>query len=471
MNHEKLDSNNVEDVMVLTEMQKSMLYHYVADIHTTDYFEQTSYDLTGKLDMDALIKCWNEVAKENEMLRTVFRWIGIRMPVQVTLKSMDIPVLLDDFSHVPVEERQKKLLEIMKRERQKGIDLAKHPFWVNFLNWDVEYSIMIINCHHIITDGWSNAILLNEFFRQYLKLTGEEQPSIIRKGKYKEYVKWMVERDKEEEKSFWRNCLQGYLSQQAAGRQKSGKQSKVRYSIPLAEEQRKQLYRFAEEKEITLSCLLYSAWALLIHLVEKTDDIVFGTTVSGRPPEVENVDTVLGLFINTVFMRVSFYENQTIADLLEKNSEFMLNRREFEYASISEISDYCGNLSLQELLKYVVVIQNYPVSKELLTGTGLVKIELNERFYKSEVEMLLGIRVFNEIIFDFDYNSSVFSDIEVERLADDYISILSQITATDSMEVDTKPLSEIQITGTYFTNNEENAVFNDIVDLESVDFD
>ena len=216
---------------------------------------------------------------------------------------------------------------------------------------------------------------------------------------------------------------------------------------------------------------MYSAWALLIHLVEKTDDIVFGTTVSGRPPEVENVDTVLGLFINTVFMRVSFYENQTIADLLEKNSEFMLNRREFEYASISEISDYCGNLSLQELLKYVVVIQNYPVSKELLTGTGLVKIELNERFYKSEVEMLLGIRVFNEIIFDFDYNSSVFSDIEVERLADDYISILSQITATDSMEVDTKPLSEIQITGTYFTKNEENAVFNDIVDLESVDFD
>ena len=79
--------------------------------------------------------------------------------------------------------------------------------------------------------------------------------------------------------------------------------------------------------------------------------------------------------------------------------------------------------------------------------------------------------VTDAIIFDFDYNSSVFSDIEVERLADDYISILSQITATDSMEVDTKPLSEIQITGTYFTKNEENAVFNDIVDLESVDFD
>ena len=150
-------------------------------------------------------------------------------------------------------------------------------------------------------------------------------------------------------------------------------------------------------------------------------------------------------------MRVSFYENQTVADLLEENSRFMLNRKEFEYTSLSEMSEYCGNVSFQELLKYVVVVQNYPVSQELLTGTGLVKIELNERFYKSEVEMLLGIRVFDEIIFDFDYNPSAFSDAEVERLADDYISILSQITSTDSVEVDTKPLSEIRITGTYFT--------------------
>ncbi len=471
LNHEKIDSNNVEDVMELTEMQKSMLFHYVMDVKSSDYFEQTSYDLIGKLDIHALVECWNEVAKENEMLRTVFRWMGIKTPVQVTLKEMDIPVLVEYFNDIPVDARHEKLLAVMERERREGINLAKHPFRINLLQWDDEHIIMIVNCHHIISDGWSNAILLSDFFRQYLKIIGENDTQAISKGKYKDYVKWMAERKKEEEKIFWRSCLQGYTPTENKSRQRNVIQSKTRYSIPLAEEVRKRLYHFVEKKGITLSCLLYSVLALLIHLVEQTDDLVFGTTVSGRPAEVENVETVFGLFINTALMRIQFHKNDTVIKLIEDVNRFMLNRKDFEYTSLTELSEYCGNLDFQQLLKYVIVVQNYPVSHELLAGTEKIKLELNERFYKSEVEMLLGIRVFDNIIFDFDYNPYSFSEGEVKTLADDYISLLNQLTSSDFLEGDSKALKEIKITSTYFTKNEENVILNDIAELESVNFD
>ena len=190
-NEKKIDKKDVADILELTPMQEGMIFHYMYDFESEQYFEQLSLNVTGVVKYEEIKKAWNFVAENNEILRTVFRWDKLEKPIQIILKEKQIPIRQFDISYGNREEREKLLEDIRQKDKEEGIDLGIEPFRVTLCKLDKEEYEMIISNHHILYDGWSNGILLKEFLEAYAEFVEGRQPQRKIKTRFKDFVKWV----------------------------------------------------------------------------------------------------------------------------------------------------------------------------------------------------------------------------------------------------------------------------------------
>lgn len=163
----KLESQDISDIISLSPIQKGMLFYYLNNRKSNLYFEQLSLRISGNINPKLFKQTWNLLLENNEMLRTVFRWEGINEPIQVILKNYNLPITEVDYSHVNTDQHGLLLKKLRLNDRNKGFDLTTEPFRIILCKLkDHEYE-MIISNHHILYDGWSNSILLKEFFETY----------------------------------------------------------------------------------------------------------------------------------------------------------------------------------------------------------------------------------------------------------------------------------------------------------------
>jgi len=194
-------------------MQESMLFQHLKEPHSRLYFEQTCYRLTGAVEVGKLIDAWNAVAEANEMLRTVFRWQGLKKPVQVILKNPALTFKEIDLSQLSPGAGQQQLDKIKQEDRQNRLDLCSRPFRVIFCKMAENRYEMIVSNHHIIYDGWSNAIILRELAEAYHRLyLGKEWLKPV-KTRYKEYLKWQQQQDKIKQTLYWKNFFKWFYRQ------------------------------------------------------------------------------------------------------------------------------------------------------------------------------------------------------------------------------------------------------------------
>ena len=205
----RISSQDIEDILPLTPMQESMLYQYLKEPHSKLYFEQTCYEVTGNgyLDAEKLKEAWNVVTCDNEMLRTIFRWQGLKKPVQVILKNRAVPIKEIDLSTLSAGDRQHRLTKIKTEDRQDRLNLSSEPFRVILCKMTGNRYEMIVSNHHIIYDGWSNVIILKELAEAYNQIYLGKKWSGPGKSEYKEYIKWQQHQDKNQQTHFWKTFL------------------------------------------------------------------------------------------------------------------------------------------------------------------------------------------------------------------------------------------------------------------------
>ena len=162
----KINNQNVEDILPLTPMQEGMLYYHLRGKDDNYYFEQLSLHLSGEIDLELIEQVWNYVIETNEVLRTVFRWEKLEKPLQIILKEYKVPFKIYNLKGLDEIHQKERIQEIKAREKD-GIDLAENPFRIAIIMPDDNEALMIISNHHILYDGWSNGILLKEFFQTY----------------------------------------------------------------------------------------------------------------------------------------------------------------------------------------------------------------------------------------------------------------------------------------------------------------
>jgi len=408
---DKLDRANVENFMELTSLQQGMLFHYISDEDSTEYCEQLSLIITGDIKIELLQKAWDCVIENNEMLRTIYRWQSIEKPVQIVLKRHQVIIKYMDFTDKL--DKHEAIEKIKLQDLKDRIDITRETLRIYLCKMDNFKHEMIISNHHIIYDGWSNGIILKELMENYSCLYKNEDIKKVNKTKFSQFIKYINGVNKEEEKEYWTRYLQNIENREDYFNCKeTGIHKEISYKIDKIKENK--IYAFAKENKILLSSILYSAWGILLQKLINSNDVLFGTTISGRPENIRAIDDMVGLFINTIPLRVNSKENVTFIELIRNLDKELSERKAFENTSLVNVKEYCGLKVNEEAFNSIVTIENYPIDANL-NEKNILTIENFSIIEKTNYNMSVQILTFNEMEFKFNFNILSIDEEIVEK--------------------------------------------------------
>ncbi|UCH93179.1 MAG: amino acid adenylation domain-containing protein [Candidatus Aminicenantes bacterium] len=331
-----------------------------------------------------------------------------------------------------VNEKKKKLEEVKTEDRKEKFDLKDVPFRVMLCKIEKDKYEMMISNHHILYDGWSNGIILKEFFQAYDKLCqGDNLISPAKpRGKFKEFIQWIQNQDIKRQEKFWQEYLKGF----DGPKEISVKQRKTRKGIrpqvyyrAIPRDIKKKFENFVKRVKITLSALLYSSWGLLLQKYNNTDNILFGTVVSGRSAKIESIEETVGLFINTIPLRVRTYGDERVLELLSCTNETLQVRAEYESTPLVRIREYSEGTSNEELFDSIVVIENYPLDAHLKGRESQLTVNSYSMNEMSNYDLTVIISIFDGIEIELIYDGVIFASESISRLCSHFINILQDI--------------------------------------------
>jgi len=433
----KIEKKDIVDIMALTPMQKGLLFLHLKNSKTDHYFEQLILDVTGTINLGLFERAWNFVAASNEMLRTFFRWENLENPVQMTLRQYKLKIKYYDFSLRHPHERKKSIDEIKVKERK--LDLNFVPFMITLYRSENHRYGIIITHHHILYDGWSTGIILKEFFSAYNEMFQGRTPIKPIKTKYKQFIRWIQKQDENKQEHFWRKYLEGFHSMTELPIKRKTKEvgqvSRHLFEIPA--DMKNRMEEFVNKHKITLAILFYSGWGILLQKYSYSNDVVFGTTISGRNTGIKGVEDIVGLFINTIPMRVRVHPCEKSIDFLHRMSRALLTRKEFESTSLVDIMKYSQVDKKKELFDTVVVLKNYPLDIRRIQGQegNPLMVTSYSTFEESSFDLIIGMNILKDIRISMDYNRGSFDNEVISSFSRHYVQIVEDFISHPGKEL------------------------------------
>jgi amino acid adenylation domain-containing protein len=439
-----LANAEIEKIYPLSPMQAGMLFHYRADRESTVYFQQYLFEVRGGLDIASVRESVRRLVGRYDALRTVFLYQQLEQPVQVVLKERDIDVYFEDISGLEEEEKDAYVLSFAERDREKGFGLTGDvPLRVSVLRTRQEEDVFNVlwSYHHIVMDGWCQDILFRDFFDFYESSLHHLPVQKQEAEPYFEYIHWLESRDADGAMSFWRDYLAEYDRRAVLpvlGSTAANKAAAVdRFSFALEPGLTARLEQLARDCGVTLHGVFLCLWGILLARYNNTDDVVFGNVVSGRPPELEGVDAMVGLFINTVPVRIRIPGSMAFGQLLERVREESLETQSYSYLPLADIQ---GETELnRDLLDHIMVFENYPLQEELKT------LEMEQRlgfsikhtytFEQTNYDFTLMVLPGERLAIEFLYNSHIYEVEILNTIKTHLLNLLQRVLENPDQDV------------------------------------
>ncbi|GJL56403.1 MAG: hypothetical protein NPIRA02_35350 [Nitrospirales bacterium] len=361
--------HDVEDIYVLSPLQQGLLFHSLYTPQTGVYFEQLCCTLKGNVDVELFQQAMQDTLHRHPALRTSFMWEGLQDPIQIVHTQVSLSVACEDWRTHSEDTQQAQLADYLATDRQCGFDFSRAPLirLALFRASDVSYRFVWTH-HHILLDGWCVSLILEEFFSRYAALQQGERPVCAPGPAYCDYIAWQKAQDLAAAKRYWRSDLQGFLAPTPLGfvtgesiAQQEASADYGEQSLRLSEDLASSLSTLVNQAQITLNTVIQGAWTLLLSRYSGDDDVVFGITVSGRPPELPNVESMIGLFLNTLPLRVQLDPALSVLEWLQILFTKNIDIREYEYAPLSHIQRWSDVKNGQPLFESLLLFENYPM--------------------------------------------------------------------------------------------------------------
>lgn len=426
-----LNKANLQDLYPLSPMQQGMLFHalYQPDSHA--YFEQMSYDIQGGLDSEIFKQSWQLLHNRHDALRTVFVYKKSAKLLQMVLKHRDAEFSCVDLSALASNEQIEHIEQYRQQDRARGFVLTKDRLSrVQLFKTHADRYVMIWSVHHIILDAWCFGIIYRELMSCYQSLLYNQPLRLPPAPPYSRYIQWLGAQDKDAARDFWQNYLQGYnvaVSLYAQQQQQTDAYCYARQKLCLSKADSDRLKTAVRTAQVTLNTAVQAAWALLLSAHNSRNDIVFGVTVSGRPAAVVNVENTVGLFINTVPLRVRIDGWLSLSGFLQHVQHQALSTESHHYYSLADIQSL-SELK-QNLLNHVLVFENIPQADAEDSGmqTNGFAIRQTDMFEHPHYPFMLSVNPDDSIELTLTYDRSVYGDIKIERAARQLEHLLLQI--------------------------------------------
>jgi amino acid adenylation domain-containing protein len=422
----------IEDVYSLSPMQQGMLFHHLYNPGADGYFVQWHCTLYGRVDEAALEHAWQQAIDRHPALRTVFAWGEQPRPVQVALKQVQITLERLDWREVDPSEHASRLEAHLREDRTRGFDPSCGPLMrLAIIRTADDASFFVWSHHHLLLDGWSIPLLLQEVLSSYEALRGGRQLMLEPARPFGDYIRWLEQQERGAAEQFWRRTLAGVLAPTPLGLDRvatpePGQSGFAEEGLHLSTSATDALQLLARTNNLTLNTIVEGGWAILLSRYSGHTDVVFGATVAGRPASLAGVEEMIGLFINTLPVRVQLPAQQSARAWLADLQAFNVESREFEHTPLVDVHGWSEVPRSQPLFNSIVVFENYPRDPKLFDVAG-VRVADAHNFQHTNYPLsiivepgaLLSIRV--------SYDTSLFDAQTIRRLLGHLQTVLAAL--------------------------------------------
>ncbi|GGW36525.1 non-ribosomal peptide synthetase [Streptomyces xantholiticus] len=356
---ERVSPAPVADIWPLSPLQEGIYFHASYDTSALDvYTAQDTFDFDHRLDADRLRAACATLLRRHPSLCAGITSDGLPEPVQLVCPAGELPLPLTeiDLTGLTEAERQHRLAEISDTDRRRRFNLAAPPLFRLTLIRLTDTTDRLMLSHHLVAwDGWSQSLFLDELLELYA--AAGDDSALAAPGSYRDYLSWLAGQDFDAARETWRRALGGLDEPTLVARERGDEPTiPRRRTLSLGRTLSERLRSSAREHGLTINAVLSAAWALVLSSTVGRDDVVFGATVAGRPADVQDVDTTIGMFLNTVPQRITLDPAEQVGDLLRRIQAERVTVMDHDYLGLAELQRAGGHATLFDTL---YVLQNF----------------------------------------------------------------------------------------------------------------
>ena len=431
MNSKPTSTNIIKDVYPLSPMQEGMLFHFL--LGENEYFEQISYRLDGNLDLRIIERSFQALVSRHDIFRTIFLHDEGERPLQIVLEAREgVFNYLDLRGEVSEMGRERAIEKYRLLDKEQGFNLSEEvPLRVSIQQTgDDEYEILW-SFHHILMDGWCLGIIVQEFNALYKSYSEGLDIRLPVVQPYSSYISWLEQRDKEGTLNYWQNYLAGFESLTSISKDKSPAEQPgfvlASESLVLDEKKTQSLKQISGDFSLTLNTIMQGAWGILLSKYNNTNDVVFGSVVSGRPAELFGVEHMVGLFINTIPVRISYEGGSSVRDVLNRVQLTTIDGEMHHYNPLAEIQAASGLGTA--LLDHIMVFENYPIDEQIKKQHKNEPYSLTDfKIYEqTNYDLALTVIPGKEILINFNFNANRYEPGTIKRLIEHFSLVIDKI--------------------------------------------
>ena len=434
---------NVEDIYPLSPLQEGVLFHILLEPGSGAYVVHLRFTIEGNFNAVAFKRAWQKVMERHSVLRSSFVWEKVPKPKQIVRQQVTLAWDDRDWHEFTQEKQAELLKEYVSQEHQRGFDPMHAPLMrMGLMRLGEDRFQFTWNYSHLLLDGWSANVVLGELSECYRATCDGREAELPRPVPYRNFIGWLQQQNKGETEGFWRKTLKGFIAPTQLGvedlKLRSNGHDTTDYpeiSEIVSRTTTAELQSIASRHRLTLSTFLAAAWAWLLGVYGATADVVFGTTVSGRPARLPGVESMVGVLANTIPLRVIMSGHQQLVDWLREIQNHQLQMSSYEYVSLVEIKSWSEIPGALPLFESFLVFENHPVA------AGAQEFHRNVRFASERAfggaTYPLGLRVEpgEELLLRIIYDQRRFSSSGITTLLHQVRRILAAMAANPRQTV------------------------------------
>ncbi|MGV3610695.1 MAG: amino acid adenylation domain-containing protein [Fluviicola sp.] len=424
----------VEDIYPLSPLQLGIYFNWLKHPRAQHYFQQTSYRIESGIDLGMVKYVFEKLTDEYDVLKTVFVHEDCPEPLQILLQSRNSGYQELDYTGYDKKELEEQVIRFKEADRAKGFNLNSGPLVrlsiLKIADTTIEF---IWSHHHILMDGWCMGILVQRFNDIYRSLLTGNEPPKIPVNRYKHYISWLENINKEEGIDYWRTYLKGFdrstslLSEGFAGDDYVLAQSGLDFDFS----QTDLIATFCRKSGVTVSTFVQTAWGILLAKYNNLNDVVFGLVVSGRQADVKGIEHMVGLFINTIPVRVDFNEEQSVVHLLQRMQNKSIASDPYHFLQLSEIQEAAEVKGT--LFDHILVFENFPLQEHIekefndSNQMSITGVSSSEKFEQTNFNLDLSIVHDETLRIGFSYNEVHYSSDFIQEVVTDLEALMLQM--------------------------------------------
>ncbi|MBU2713155.1 non-ribosomal peptide synthetase [Zooshikella harenae] len=429
------DYPQLADLYPCTPMQQGMLFHSEMQPDSGVYITQLMLSF-GAANPDHLQHSWQQLVARHAILRTAFVHLDQAQPLQLVQRQVELLWRTVDWRGLAAEAYQTEWAALLKSERETPFKLDQAPLMrLVLVQAADEQNHLIWTHHHALLDGWGVPILIQDLEALYCAhqqgLPAQLSPVVP----YRQYIQWLQQQSLDAAKGYWQSYLKDFTEPSplvVSQVDVHAAQSEGEFQFSLGEHLTAQLQQLAKQAQVTLSTVFQGAWGILLSRYCGVRDVVFGVTRSGRPETIAGVEDIVGLFINSVPLRVQFDESSSLGPWLQALQQSQASHDSYSYAPLVDIQKWSELSPGSQLFDTLLVVENFPMEEKLQQlhkdEAGLPITDL-DGIEQSSLPLSVTITPGKTCHVRMLYQQDKFDDASVKRLSEQWQQLLIAMTS------------------------------------------